>query len=176
MAKPVNAKLIRSHVAQVWRAFQKDFIFDHVDQHYRDGIWINRSLLVEAIGNAVVDIERMADLHLPEDHQKPDRHKYAAFVSRWIAKTRPIQIKHPWHQQVPEYILMINACFAYDVFSSFLFFTVPEETRKTLVYSFHLRDERGESLSLTAYSLEQVAMLRGKIRTLQIITRPDRDL
>ena len=167
MAKPIDQRIIRCQIAKVWRSFQKDFIFGNVDEHYRDGIWINRSLLVEAIGNAAVDIERMAELHLPENHQKPDRHKYAGFVSRWIAKTRPIQVKHHWQIHLPEHILMINACFAYDVFSSFLKSTVPEETRKTLVYSFHLRDERGENLSLTAYSLEQVSMLREETKLLQ---------
>ncbi|MBF0436826.1 MAG: hypothetical protein HQL77_15840 [Magnetococcales bacterium] len=108
----------------------------------------------------MIDIERMAKWHLPEIGQEPDRHKYAGFLSKWIAKTKPIYINsEQCGTDIPIEIHLINACFAYDVFGSFLEFSVPEEIRKSLVYSFHFREDRGESLALLAYTCEEISRM-----------------
>lgn len=148
MTVSIDQDALIDHIARVWRLFHNDFIIKEVNA-FRDRLFINKSFLVAAIGNAVIDIERMAKWHLPEIGQEPDRHKYAGFLSKWIAKTKPIYINNePCGTDIPIETHLINACFAYDVFGSFLELSVPEEIRKSLVYSFHFREDRGESLAL----------------------------
>ena len=50
--------------------------------------------LVAAVGHARVDMIRWGAFHLSkEPNPKLDRHKYAGFLSKWIAKVRPVNLE-----------------------------------------------------------------------------------
>lgn len=125
---------------------------------YAQLICINNNLLAEAVLHAVVDIDRMAKLHIPKN-SKPDRHKYAAFVSRWIAKIKPIYIIKSNQLELPQPVLRINAAFSVYVFESILKEKIPENLVEHLEYLFHFRDVQGETLGIIAYTSEKISLL-----------------
>lgn len=114
--------------------------------------------VVQAVVSALIDIRRVAEFHL-DPGKLPDRHKYAGFVARWIAKVRPIQLRHPLGQNLTsENLVLINPEFAVWVFYSFLQGGVPRGVfAQHLRYWFQFRDERGETLAFVAYCWEQMA-------------------
>jgi hypothetical protein len=153
------------HVAKVWEDFTTRHIHNaiSVPPGMRSALGLNERFLVEAIQHAVIDMERMKILHLAE--KPPDRHKYAGFLSKWIAKIRPIYI-----HEADEYdssIHQINAFFALWVFQSFLKSSVPENLVEYLIYIFHFRDEKGESLALLAFCCEDMGRLGETVTELQ---------
>jgi len=152
--------------------FNKDYVEkeDILPMDVRKKIIINVDMpsLTTAIGHARVDIIRWAAFHLSGDkNSRPDRHKYAGFLSKWIAKTRPINIQvadDSTLEPLAEFY-KINAILAFFVFRSYLHIkkehNVPElkKMEKELIYRFHLRDETGENLAFMAYCYEIVANL-----------------
>nr|VFJ97495.1 MAG: hypothetical protein BECKLFY1418B_GA0070995_110210 [Candidatus Kentron sp. LFY] len=118
-------------------------------------------MIVEcAIGNVANDLERMSDFHLEED-KKPDRHKIAGFISKWVAKERPIQLRDNIDNisqvDVSRRLYWANADLAVKVFQIFLRKEVPFEVALNLRYWFAFRDERGETLALIAYCCEEMS-------------------
>lgn len=144
-------KLVR-HVAEVYKEFAAFYGLS-------DGeVFLSSLHLLLAIDSAVVDIKRMTDFHFGHDPAKtPDRHKYAGFVSKWIAKTRPIQFSR---NQPPNLSnsqkLQLNAAFAVHVMMSLLRYPIPTPMAFHLRYWFGFRDERGETLALFAYCCEEM--------------------
>lgn len=140
------------HVAEVYKEFAARYELTHGE------VFLSSLHLLLAIDSAVIDIKRMTDFHFGHDPTKtPDRHKYAGFVSKWIAKTRPIQFSR---NQPPNLSnsqkLELNAAFAVNVMMSFLRYPIPTTMAFHLKYWFGFRDERGETLALVAYSCEEM--------------------
>ena len=105
---------------------------------------------------------RRSNLQLSLGHRhgaRPDSHKYAGFLSRWVAKERPIQLpKNLPVSQTNDRMYWANAAFAVFVMASFLDKEgIPSKLAYHLKYWFAFRDERGESLSLVAYCCEQLS-------------------
>nr|VFJ44143.1 MAG: hypothetical protein BECKDK2373B_GA0170837_100743 [Candidatus Kentron sp. DK] len=120
-------------------------------------IYLDGLLVAKAVGNVVKDMDRFAAFHL-EDNNLPDRHKYAGFVAKWIAKEKPIQLKKtPPLNLTNEKLLGINAIFTVFVMASFLETRIPPEISRQLRYMFSFREEKGETLALIAYCCEQIA-------------------
>nr|VFJ58362.1 MAG: hypothetical protein BECKFW1821B_GA0114236_10411 [Candidatus Kentron sp. FW] len=138
------------HVGKVYDGFIKR------NPGYGSDVYLSEMLVTKAIDSASIDIGRMVDYHLKES-KKPDRHKVAGFVSKWIAKERPIQL-----QQVPNlnltanWVYWVNPAFAVLVMASFLREKMPGEIQRNLEYWFAFREERGETLALIAYCCEQM--------------------
>ena len=153
-----RAQQAQDHCEEVWTNFQERYIHNPamVPLSHREHIHLNTRVMVEAIENGVQDLYRMAEYHLPEGNG-PDRHKYAGFLSKWVAKLRPIYLNEGVELTSP--IHMINAAFAIWIFRSFLEANIPETLYRELLYMFHFRDERGETLSVLAYCCEQLGAI-----------------
>ncbi len=128
------------------------------DRNTKD-IYLNVWLLGAAIDSAIIGLERMASFHLPHD-KKPDRHKYAGFLSRWIAKFSPIQFKEELLlNQTSDNLIWVNSEFSVYVFFSFLkadILNISNNLLEFLKYSCQFRDEKGESLAAIAYCCENI--------------------
>jgi len=119
-----------------------------------NGIYLSKVAVAQAIDNALKDMARMSDFHLPVG-KTPDRHKYAGFVAKWVAKCRPIQMDN--NTQINSQRLWANATFAMFVMASFLDMeSIDYKLSEYLKYWFQFRDERGETLSLIAYCWEEI--------------------
>lgn len=141
---------VRRHVAKVVQLYIERRGFG--PQEIRVSQW----LLNMAIESAMIDIERMSQFHIP-DGRTPDRHKYAGFTARWIAKTRPIQFLNEFPLNLhSQHKIWANAELALTIFESFLVRPVPDKMVAPLKYAFMFREERGESLALIAYCCEEM--------------------
>nr|VFJ95825.1 MAG: hypothetical protein BECKLFY1418A_GA0070994_105315 [Candidatus Kentron sp. LFY] len=147
---------LKSHILNVYGIFSaKDDFHGHLSE-------LNKMLLAKAIDNAIEDLQRMSLFHF-EKGKEPDRHKYAGFVAKWIAKERPIQLIQrdgaaPPLSLVTEKLYWINALFAVHVMSSFLRGKgIPPRIGPYLKYIFSFREERGETLALIAYFCEKMS-------------------
>jgi hypothetical protein len=126
---------------------------------------VNDYALVSAVGNALKDIQRWAAFHLtkpsPGKKARPDRHKYAGFLGKWIAKERPIYIRlnNP-DQPVPitSDMYLINAWFAVAVMRAYLDNDMDPILEHELTYILHFREEKGETLALLAYCAERLGV------------------
>lgn len=137
----------------------EDFISNDLDDKIR--ISVNWHALVAAVGNARADMIRWGAFHLSEETDpKLDRHKYAGFLSKWIAKVRPINLEADLSVELPLALCRLNELFAFLVFRSYLNFDdgdniILEKIEKELMYRFHFRDETGENLAFLAFCYEQ---------------------
>jgi len=117
--------------------------------YHDDNVALNFSVANEAVENTVVDIDRMNAFHLSPLNKAPDRHKYAAFLSKWIAKLKPIQLRNERYDN--PHFGMLNAYFAtYVLLRALPKGSKPLEpkTLEAFYYQFHFRDALGEQLSL----------------------------
>jgi len=164
-ANIASVEEILKHLDNVWEDFEKEFIRNPrmVPAELCDLIKVNPRQIAEAVKHAVVDMSKMTFLQFTENGQ-PDRHKYAGFVSKWIAKIRPISFED--HPDFDVEIYKINAYFAFWVFRSYLFHSVPQYLIDEMVYTFHFRDERGEVLAFMAFSCERISKLEEQVETL----------
>ncbi|MBF0418394.1 MAG: hypothetical protein HQL86_09125 [Magnetococcales bacterium] len=157
---PAMQRAIRLHITRTWQHFHVDFIKTQLPAVLIPDVRINLSILMEAIEHAFIDIHRMAAWHLPMEDRRPDRHKWSGFMAKWIAKTRPIYCNFPARGDSESVVNMLNAHFALYVFRCFLQCKSDshhEILAKNLLYAFHYRDERGETLALLAYCYEEMA-------------------
>nr|VFK31045.1 MAG: hypothetical protein BECKMB1821G_GA0114241_10762 [Candidatus Kentron sp. MB]VFK35413.1 MAG: hypothetical protein BECKMB1821I_GA0114274_11172 [Candidatus Kentron sp. MB]VFK77277.1 MAG: hypothetical protein BECKMB1821H_GA0114242_11182 [Candidatus Kentron sp. MB] len=127
---------------------------------YKDDVYLSPTLVAKAVDSAIIDINRMSDYHM-ENGKQPDRHKIAGFVSKWIAKERPIQFRQgsdlPNLNVQTMWAYWVNPAFATLVMNSFLQHKIPHEIQVNLEYWFAFRDERGETLALIAYCCEEMS-------------------
>jgi len=153
-----NDSLLR-HIAQVWDEFLNGFYLVHVDSVTRSKIYVgvNDLYLDEAIRSAQIDMDRWAQFHNKENGERPDRHKFAGFVSKWIAKVRPVYFRvNDSSCELSETIHYLNDAFAILIFQSFLKKRMPSKMVGELLYRFHFRDVAPEMLALLAYCCEQM--------------------
>lgn len=130
---------------------------------------INLYALAEAIEDARVDLDRWTKFHLIGD-KKPDNHKYAGFLSKWIARRRPVQVilkDKNCTPELPDALYKINATFALIVFRSLLKKEIPVALVRELIYKFHYRDPSGEALAVLAYCCEEITEKREEIISLE---------
>lgn len=154
---PLEADII-CHLAAVWKHFERNYINNSllVNANLKSNIKLNKRFLAEVGKHARVDIDRMALWHLPRSDQQPDRHKYAGFLSRWVSQIRPVYIDADIPLESAT-LHSINARFALWVFRSVLQHPIPANIAENLVYLFHFRQERGETLALIAYCCEEMS-------------------
>ena len=137
----------------------EDFIPNDLVDKIR--ISVDWHALVAAVGHARADMIRWGAFHLSKEADpKLDRHKYAGFLSKWIAKARPINLEADLSIELPIALCRLNAFFAFLVFRSYLNFNdcdniTLEKIEKELMYRFHFRDETGENLAFIAFCYEQ---------------------
>ena len=153
-----SEKDIICHLAGVWTHFGSNYIDNSllVNASLKTHIKLNKRFLVEVAKHARIDIDRMARWHLPRSDQQPDRHKYAGFLSRWVAQIRPVYIDADIPLESAT-LHTINARLALWVFRSMLHHPIPPSIAENLVYLFHYRQERGETLALIAYCCEEMS-------------------
>lgn len=164
MSKSVNAQdsyNLCKHVYDVYSLFCKKQSIDEQD------FILSPIHVKSAIDNALIDLNRLKDFHMPDIGKCPDRHKIAGFVAKWIAKTKPIQITKkcafgPQTIKVDQ-VLKLNASFAVNIFISFLDpQEVPVNITSYLQYWFEFRDERGDVLAFIAFCCEEIAKHNSK--------------
>ncbi|MBF0260428.1 MAG: hypothetical protein HQL97_01150 [Magnetococcales bacterium] len=154
----IDAELQRKlyqHVTSVCVHFRDEYIRKELPAEYVPHIKISKSILAEAVIHALVDLERMREWHMPE--QTPDRHKWSGFVSKWVAKMRPVTCTFTATTAMPETVMFLNARLAVYIFQSFLTGNIPDAVKPHLRYMFYFRETRGESLALIAYCCEQMS-------------------
>lgn len=142
----VDTKYLKAHIGEVVEDF---FIKRNLDER---GVVVNHEILNFSIDSAIVDLERMCEFHIPGE-SRPDKHKYAGFFPRWIAKTKPLQLCCVTQSKPID--IELNAELAVYIMQSFIRY-IPNEVIGNLKYSFLYRDERGETLSLLAYCFENM--------------------
>jgi hypothetical protein len=165
MTKEINSKDSSELCEHVWNIFELFCEKQYVD---KNNFFLSPIHTKAAIDNALMDLERLKDFHMPIDGKLPDRHKIAGFIARWVAKVKPIQITSEcafgFRNTDVEQLLKLNSSFAVHVFSSLLKEEMPNNMAKYLRYWFEFRDERGETLAFVAYCCEEMAK---KVNTLQ---------
>lgn len=159
---------VSDHVTKIWRELFTPGclgrlvglcpanVWDHVE------VGLNVYALSGAIANALTDIERWAKFHLAtppsgDDWSRPDRHKYAGFLAKWIAKERPIYLRSANPSEpcaLPEEMYRLNSFFAVAVMQSYLNREMTPVMADELTYVLHFRDEKGETLAFLAYCAE----------------------
>lgn len=158
MTKEINSKEsseLYKHVRNVFELFcQTQFL-------EKSNYFLSPIHTKSAIDNALIDLGRLKDFHMPKDGKRPDRHKIAGFVAKWIAKNKPIQITKacafgPQNVNIDQ-LLKLNAAFAVHVFSSLLIEQMSNSLAMYLRYWFEFRDERGETLAFVAFCCEEIA-------------------
>jgi hypothetical protein len=77
-----DTRVLLQQIVRVWHTFRQEELTP--SEAYMSSLH-----LLYAIENALIDMNRMAAWHLPG--KLADRHKYAGFVAKWVAKVRPIQ-------------------------------------------------------------------------------------
>jgi len=156
----IDKESLLRHIAQVWDdAFLNGYYKVHVDARTRDSIYVgfNTSYLDEAVERALIDMRRWADFHNESNGRPPDRHKVASFISKWIAKLRPVCFRvRDSTVELSEDAHFLNDSFAILVFQSFLKKPIPKRMMGELRYRFHFRDVAPEMLALFAYCCEQM--------------------
>jgi hypothetical protein len=170
----VSSEDVYAHIARCVDLFYSDYInnFRLFDASAVDKITIevNEFMLAECIENALFDLDRWVNFHLSGTNKRPDHHKYAGFLSKWIAKGRPLCVTTNKSSFVgweyPDSLYKINAIFSLTVFRSFLSVDIPSNLVKELVYRFHYRDDSGENLAFIAYCCEQLSNQNGAINKL----------
>lgn len=132
-------------------------------------IGIDDYALAGAVGNALKDIQRWAAFHLSRpprgDKARPDRHKYAGFLAKWIAKERPVYLRLADPDkpvQIPPEMYQLNATFAVTVMRAYLDNDMDPILEKEIAYVLHFREERGETLALLAYCAERMGAMLGQ--------------
>lgn len=158
MNLPSDAQYLWDHIAEVWEDFRDRALSTPqiVEPKLLPHVHLNKRLLQETCGHAHVDLQRMIGFHNQDPvsgaQTSPAFYKFAGFLSRWISKTRPIYIDdgHPLTKSA----LKLNAYFALWVFRSDLRYDMPAEIVSGLVYSFHFRDVRSETLAMIAYTID----------------------
>lgn len=156
-----------NHVSQAW----EDFVVGFSSQHQIDPACLvfNETLATFAIGNAIVDLERMALFHIRPEKSIPDKHKYAGFLAKWITKVKPVRYDDKLSTSgIEEPIsgdahIIINAHFALYIFRSTLEYSIPKSIQDHLLYAFEYRDWSGENLALLAYSCEETTRLQDEL-------------
>ena len=169
MKLPSEAQYLSDHVAEVWEDFRDRVLSNPkiVEPKLLPHVHLNKRILVEACGHAHVDLQRMINFHNQDPvsgaQSSPAFYKFAGFLSRWIAKTRPIYIDdgHPLTKSA----LKLNAYFALWVFRSYLSYELPTDILSGLVYSFHFRDVRSEMMAMVAYTIDHCLNADGVRRT-----------
>lgn len=147
----VEQRQLLSHIVNVFEELKNQAGFD------TSGMYLNQLSVVHAIDNSLKDLERMKHFHF-ENGKKLDRHKYAGFLSKWIAKCRPIQMQNdPPQNSLTAQKLWANSIFATFVMYSFLNKgSINSAIAQHIKYWHQFRDERGETLSLIAYCCEEM--------------------
>lgn len=152
-----DIKRLMTHIDDVWKVYYEDILANEGYEERGIKIDISERILSEAVMTAISDLDRMMDFHF-ENGGGADRHKFSAFMSRWIAKFRPVQfVADPKSPDAAE-LYELNATFAVYVFCSFLTAPIPAPVFESLVYTFHYRDLSGEALSMLAYTCEEAGL------------------
>lgn len=141
-------------------------------------IGLSSYALASAVENALIDICRWSSFHLsvPPDGEmaRPDRHKYAGFLAKWIAKERPIYVRPLDYDnpvEIPAEMYRLNSFFALLVIQSYLDKPMSLKIANELAYLLHFRDEKGETLAILAYCGEEIGIPTNE--SIEIATKPE---
>lgn len=153
-----KAHLLLKQAVSVWSTFKSENGLSDSE------VFLCPLHLRAAIDNAIIDMERMVDFHFVQgacaDKKMPDNHKYAGFVSRWVAKIRPIRFHRPMAINLTNaQRLELNSVFSVYIMAGFLKFSIPINIARNLRYWFTFREERGETLAMLAYCAEKISSL-----------------
>lgn len=157
---PALVDKMEAHIILTWGLFQTKYLEKIQSDSPSATFDLCTRVLSEALSTALLDMKRMSDFHLPGS--SPDRHKFAAFLSFWVARFRPVSVTFSGSHYTPD-ALLVNANFALFVFQSFLIEGVPDELSRGLVYSFHYRSVQPEILAIMAYAAERIACLEKQV-------------
>lgn len=160
-SKIAGFKELIAHVLAIWIHVENEYINNPkwLPPTIREklDIGMNIHALSEAVENARIDLSRWTEFHLSDKQSLPDNHKYAGFLSKWIAKNRPIYVKDcGLTEELPRDIYQINAIFALAVFRSYLIHDIPVFLAREMMYRLHFRDDSGENLAFAAFCCENL--------------------
>lgn len=149
-----------AHLHEVTGQFYVEFVHDVEDNgDFCGAIRHNNHCLMLALRKALDDLCTYVERHMGEDEKMPDRHKYAGFIAKWIAKIRPFYVDYDGDGELPEHLLRVNAYYAAYIFRSLLEIngSISPHLLEIALHAFDFRDEQGENLSFMAYTWEMVA-------------------
>ena len=139
------------HVAVVVSEYLKDRGI------HNSQVRVDSWLLNCVIDSSMQDLARMADFHIPPD-SSPDRHKYAGYVAKWIAKILPMQLLYDLPLTLNnKNIIWLNSELALYVFTSFLNGAkLTPGLVDAMRYSFTYREQNATDLAVLAYCCEKI--------------------
>ena len=133
----------------IFHGFKENDIFN-------DYLYLNKALLYKAVYSYFIDLQRTKCFH---NIPFADRHKKAAYTMKWIAKVKPIQIKHTVAvEKIDEECMQANEWFAFIAGVSFLNISLdklPDHFIKNILYILQYRDVECLVLSSKMYLLER---------------------
>lgn len=165
---------IEEHVEKATAGFDKFYVKKPEFHPYIASgavdVYLNPYVLADAIRSAAIDIDRWASFHLEgQANPCPDRHKYAGFVSKWVAQFRPLSFHMAGDEFPPlesPVLLSLNAVYAFYLFRSYLDLGPKnnqlelDKLEAQVIYRLHFRgNETGENLAVLAYCYELIANL-----------------
>lgn len=142
---------IAEHVSVIQRVFKQCCDYS--------GVYLSKHLVMEAVGSCFCDLYR---LKVFRGIEQEDVHKRAAFLVKWIVKTRPIQIRHDIEDicvstvQANEILALSTALFVLKISPTQFFRDVRfQGYMRNFVYLVHFHSCSAEQLASELYLLEQ---------------------
>lgn len=137
--KKAEQDLIK-HILYVHKLFVKDSPID--DTYFN----LDLRLTVLTVTNAISDIRRSSQYH---SKTGPSDWKIAAFVGRWVAKQKPIQIQiNSPLNLVNDGLVRVNASFATYITQSLLKVEIYPKLNEDLQYCYEFRNMEGDAICL----------------------------
>jgi len=101
-------EVLKSIAGKIFEDFQSSYAVEAKDYYY-----LNDKLLVNALANARIDIDRVASFH---SKSGADLYRQVAYIAKWMADIKPIQIERIFPRNLTNRdslkMQRINAAFA----------------------------------------------------------------
>ena len=157
-------------VLRLFGLFEKIVAHSTAYPKYLDGrFFLSTPIANDAVQSALADIGALLAtwrrIYGDSKLHKPDRHKYAAYLARWIAIRRPIQLAQdlPGRQEHPAQVYTLNAAFARLCLASLLRLRLSAAAAKHIEVCLHNNTVDCRTLSLIAFLCERVSERRQQI-------------
>jgi len=133
-------KLLLKHIFKIFMIFEEQTPLS--EEYFK----LDKKLAILTITNAISDIKRSASYH---SNTGPSDWKIAAFVGRWVAKQKPVQISSNIPSNlINDRIVRINSDFAACVTQSLLTKKMYPKLYDDLRYCFEFRNMEGDAICL----------------------------
>ena len=129
-------------------------LFSKFENDFFKGLYLNDAILYTTVQSYFQDLDRTKEYHGIEN---ADNHKMAAYMIKWIVKTKPIQIRRQT-KGIGKPAILSNELFALFIAVEILDFDINSISNKlfqNLLYIFRYRSIDCLALASKMYILEQ---------------------